>query len=115
MRIAQATYRTNAPRDGAVSLLAEVAETLPSSPALKTASRASLTDTQVQKLALDAGLPGLQRVAGNKFICPATKDFWKVADGKIVRMVTSEVDFGEALGAADSESEPSSLTSALEF
>ena len=118
MRVPQAAYRVGGHRKSTDSLLAEVATSLPSTPVVKVASASTLTDAQIQKLAKQHGLSGLRRVAGNTFICPASKDFWKVADGKIMRLVGSEVDLGESLAAVSSdnpESDTSALTAALEY
>ena len=59
---------------------------------------------------LPAGLPesvlrkaasmGLQRVAGNTFICESTKDFWQVRGNRLIKLVGNEVDNGESLAAA---------------
>jgi hypothetical protein len=43
---------------------------------------------------------GLQRCAGNTFICQSTKDFWQVRGNKIVRLVGNEIDSGDRLAAA---------------
>ncbi len=43
---------------------------------------------------------GLQRCAGNTFICESTRDFWQVRGNKIVRLVGNEIDNGESLAAA---------------
>ena len=42
----------------------------------------------------------LQRVAGNVYESPSTKDFWQVKGNKVVRLVLEEVDNGESLAAA---------------
>jgi len=47
---------------------------------------------------------GLERVAGNMFICESSQDFWTVKNGAIVRLVGGEVDNGEKLSAAPEES-----------
>lgn len=44
---------------------------------------------------------GLERVAGNIYECPSTRDFWKVKGNSIVKLVGDEVDNGEAIQAAD--------------
>lgn len=43
---------------------------------------------------------GLERVAGNIYECPSTRDFWKVKGTSIVKLVGDEVDNGEAIKAA---------------
>jgi hypothetical protein len=43
---------------------------------------------------------GLNRVAGNAYICESTKDFWQVRGNKIIRLTIDEVDNGETLAAA---------------
>ena len=45
---------------------------------------------------------GLNRVAGNVYECPSTKDFWKVQGNKVVRLTIDEVDNGESIAAAPS-------------
>jgi hypothetical protein len=48
---------------------------------------------------------GLNRVAGNVFECPSTKDFWKVGDtGSLVRLTSGEVDDGDRIAPAPKES-----------
>jgi hypothetical protein len=56
---------------------------------------------------------GLNRVAGNVYECPSTKDFWKVQGNKVVRMVVDEVDNGEQLAAAPSNNPASFLADIL--
>ncbi len=47
---------------------------------------------------------GLQRVAGNLYECPSTRDFWKISDrGGITRLTADEVDNGEHIEAAPKE------------
>ena len=47
---------------------------------------------------------GLQRVAGNLYECPSTRDFWKISDkGGITRLTADEVDNGERIKAAPKE------------
>jgi hypothetical protein len=54
----------------------------------------------VAKLAKDQGL-SLSRVAGNVYEAPATRDFWAVRNGKLVRLTgASEVDDNEQLKTA---------------
>ncbi len=43
---------------------------------------------------------GLERVAGNIYECPSTRDFWKVKGNSIVKLVGDEVDNGEKIVAA---------------
>jgi len=44
---------------------------------------------------------GLQRVAGNIYECPSTKDFWSVTkDGGIKRLCSGEVENSERIAAA---------------
>jgi hypothetical protein len=57
---------------------------------------------------------GLNRVAGNVYECPSTKDFWKVQGGKVVRMATEEVDNGERLAAAPHDNPSNFLASILD-
>jgi hypothetical protein len=49
----------------------------------------------------------LVRVAGNSWVCPSSKDFWAVSNGKIKKITSDEVDNGETLGAAPAD-DPSS-------
>lgn len=54
------------------------------------------------KIASQAARLGLRRLAGNMYVCPSTKDFWKVKGGKLFRLPkTSVVDNGEKVIAAD--------------
>ncbi len=46
---------------------------------------------------------GLQRVAGNTFICESTKDFWQVRGNRLVKLVGNEVDNGDRLPAAPAD------------
>jgi hypothetical protein len=46
---------------------------------------------------------GLQRVAGNVYECPSTKDFWKVKGNSIVRLTAEEVDNHERIAAAPAQ------------
>jgi|SRR5208282_1255793 len=46
---------------------------------------------------------GLERVAGNIYECPSTRDFWKVKGNSIVKLVGDEVDNGEHIKAAPDE------------
>jgi hypothetical protein len=57
---------------------------------------------------------GLNRVAGNVYECPSTKDFWKVQGTKVVRMATDEVDNGESLAAAPHDTPANFLASILD-
>lgn len=57
---------------------------------------------------------GLNRVAGNIYECPSTQDFWKVQGNKVVRMATDEVDNGEKLQAAPSDTPANFLASILD-
>jgi hypothetical protein len=63
------------------------------------ASNTALTKETKQKIAS----LGLQRVAGNIYECPSTKDFWKVTSGGgIARLTSGEVDNHERIAAAPS-------------
>src|SRR5438270_7925755 len=53
---------------------------------------------------------GMNRVAGNVYECPSTKDFWKVQGNKIVKLVGNEVNNGESIPAASDENPAKSLT-----
>lgn len=57
---------------------------------------------------------GLQRVAGNVFSCPASKDFWAVRGNKIVKLVSNEVDDGSSIPAAPKDKPMAFLTSILD-
>ena len=86
------------PRDGGLlgEVLARVGPASP--PQTKTAS--ATDDAAIQKQAFDLGLT---RVAGNVYEQPATRDFWAVKGGKLVRLTgaETEVDDGERLDPAD--------------
>jgi len=43
---------------------------------------------------------GLERVAGNIYESPSTRDFWKVKGNSIIKLVGDEVDNGESIQAA---------------
>jgi|ERR1700739_893625 len=57
---------------------------------------------------------GLNRVAGNIYECPSTKDFWAVQGNKVIRMATEEVDNGERLPSAPSDTPASFLAAILD-
>jgi hypothetical protein len=57
---------------------------------------------------------GLNRVAGNIYECPSSKDFWKVQGNKVVRMVAEEVDNSEKLAAAPADNPAMYLASILD-
>jgi hypothetical protein len=119
MSLFQAGHRLGGPRARDISLMAEASARIPADPVLKTAStEPALTDDRIAKLAKAAGLDQLRRVAGNVFEHPATRDFWKVADGTLTRLVSSEVDDGEHLDpmpADDPESHIASILADLEY
>lgn len=57
---------------------------------------------------------GLNRVAGNVYECPSTRDFWEVKNGKIMRLTSeNEVDNNETLTAADHMNPEASLQQIL--
>jgi hypothetical protein len=56
---------------------------------------------------------GLVRVAGNAYRCKSTKDFWKVDGNKVIRVTADEVDNGESIQAAPSDSPGNFLASIL--
>ena len=114
MRDYHTTYRIGgSTRD--TGMLAEVADKVSTEPKVKTASAPGyMSDAEVQKIALQMGLPGLRRVAGNVFENPANRDFWKVDGGKILRLVGSgEVDFDESLAPASAEDPESHIASMM--
>ena len=57
---------------------------------------------------------GLERVAGNIWEAPSTKDFWKVQGNKIVRISGDEVDNGESIAAAPSNAPMGFLSAMLD-
>ena len=57
---------------------------------------------------------GLQRVAGNAYICESTQDFWKVTGNKVVRMTVDVVDNGESLASAPSNDPATFLAGILD-
>lgn len=63
---------------------------------------AALTPAHAERLGIKGGR--LSLVAGNIYECPATRDFWAVRNGKLVRLTGKEsmVDDGETLTAMDS-------------
>lgn len=66
------------------------------------------------KVAKEIKAKGLRRVAGNAFICSSTKDLWKVVNGKLIRLMGSEVDNGEMGAIAPAEDPRSFLKAALD-
>lgn len=81
----------------------------------KTAAATEIVDeTTVQKMAYDMGI-SITRVAGNVYEQPATRDFWAVRNGKLVRLTgaDSSVDDGEKLAAADIDDPERTLHSIL--
>jgi hypothetical protein len=57
---------------------------------------------------------GLNRVAGNAYICESDKDFWQVKGNKVVRLVVDEVDTGQSLSAAPSNDPANFLAGILD-
>jgi len=58
---------------------------------------------------------GLNRVAGNVYECPSTRDFWAVRGNKIVKLVADEaVDDGSSIPAAPKNRPMEFLTSVLD-
>lgn len=94
------TLGVHHPRDG--ELLTEVASklTLPATP--------SITAKQAKD-------QGLIRVAGNVYEHPATRDFWAVKNGQLVRLTgkSSIVDDGERMDPADVNDPEATLYSIL--
>lgn len=116
MLLFHAGHRIGGPRARDTSLLAEASAAVTLAPVSKTASATPALD--LATLAKQAGLEGLVRVAGNVFEHPATRDFWKVADGRLTRLVSSEVDLDERLdplSADDPESHIASILADLEY
>ena len=56
---------------------------------------------------------GLLKVADNRYICPSTKDFWKIDNGKLLRTSATEVDNDESMEAANASSPEAFLASLL--
>ena len=96
-------------RDGGI--FSEVLETLAPAPKIA-AARAD--ESQVQKLALNMGIQ-LNRVAGNVYENPASKDFWAVKNGQLVRLTgaETEVDLGEHIDPANIDDPETSLRTIL--
>lgn len=111
MLLFHAGHRIGGPRARDTSLLTEASARVTVDPASKTASAAPALD--IVKLAKDAGLEGLVRIAGNMFEHPATRDFWKVAEGKLSRVVDSEVDMNEHLDPLPGDDPEGSIASIL--
>ena len=57
---------------------------------------------------------GLVKLAENRYVCPSTKDFWRIEGGKLIRMSATEVDNGESMPAADAEHPEAFLAGLLE-
>lgn len=101
---------TNRARDG--GLLREAVASLP---VQKTASHVEIVEENVvRKLALDMGMD-LRRVAGNVYENPASRDYWAVREGKLVRLTGADtvVDDGEKLDPADVSDPEDSLNRIL--
>jgi hypothetical protein len=79
-------------RGQAVGLRRDQELELPSVNHFKQASMTAGLQTQIESR-------GLNRVAGNIFICNSTNDFWNVKDGKVLRITTVEVDNGETIAS----------------
>lgn len=80
----------------------------------KTATVEIADEGAVQKMAFDLGIQ-ITRVAGNVYEQPATRDFWAVRNGKLVRLTgkDSAVDDDEKLAAADIDDPERTLHSIL--
>lgn len=46
---------------------------------------------------------GLTKVAENMYVCPSTKDFWRVEGSRLIRMSKEEVDNQETLKGPENE------------
>ena len=57
---------------------------------------------------------GLTRVAGNAFICTSDRNFWAVKDGKIMKLVSGEVDDGDKIAPAPEDHPEQYLAGILE-
>jgi hypothetical protein len=57
---------------------------------------------------------GLLKVADNRYLCPSTKDLWKVEGDKLVRLSATAVDNGENLEPADVEKPETFLAGLLD-
>lgn len=91
------------------SLFAEVLTTMSKKAA---AQKAAALSKQAKEV---IARMNLQRVAGNMYECPSTRDFWQVtAEGGIKRLAeTTTVDSGEKLMAADATDPESTLNTIL--
>lgn len=56
----------------------------------------------------------MQRVAGNVYECPSTKDFWKVQGTKIIKLVGNEVSNGESIPGAPDDKPAAFLANILD-
>jgi hypothetical protein len=79
---------------------------LPSGNHIKTASISKTAKRKIDEL-------GLQRVAGNAWLCPSTKDLWRVNGDKVIRITTVEIDNNEELPATGSGDPSMFLTDVL--
>jgi hypothetical protein len=57
---------------------------------------------------------GLIKLAENRYVCPSTKDLWRIEGEKLVRLSSSEVDNGESMPAADANEPEAFLASLLQ-
>lgn len=97
-------------RDGGL-----LGEALASLPQAKLASHTDIMDeSAVLKMGRDMGLE-LRRVAGNVYEAPASRDYWAIRSGKLVRLTGDQtvVDDGEKLEPADIEDPEASLNRIL--
>lgn len=56
----------------------------------------------------------MQRVAGNVYEAPSTRDFWKVQGNRIIKLVGNEVDNGESIPAAPDDKPAAFLAAILD-
>lgn len=96
------------------SLLAEALAAIPPKTKIAAVTPPKVLDeATVHKLAYASGVT-LNRVAGNVYENKASRDYWTVRNGKLVRLTGStEVDDGEHLDPADLNDPEASLNRIL--
>ena len=97
-------------RDGGL-----LGEALASLPHTKQASHSDIVDEgSVLKMGRDMGME-LRRVAGNVYEAPASRDYWAIRGGKLVRLTGDQtvVDDGDKLQPADIDDPEASLNRIL--
>ena len=91
-----------------------MAEALATMPVARTASAEIVEEVVVHRMARALGLE-LHRIAGNVYEAPASRDYWAIRAGKLVRLTgnATVLDDDEHLEPADVQDPESSLNRIL--